>query len=90
MTTVVWHSLVWQYVHPDERAAINDVLSEAGARPTPARRLARVSLEPQRVGGDDFTFQVHVQTWPGGTRTHVANALGHGPPVHWLGASLDP
>lgn len=88
MTTVVWHSVIWQYVDPDERAAINDVLSEAGARATELSRLARVSLEPQRVGGGDYVFQVHVQTWPGGERVHVADASGHGPPVRWKGAAL--
>lgn len=90
MTTVVWHSVVWQYMDPEERKEVNDLLSEAGARATATSRLARVSLEPQRIGGGDYTFQVHVQTWPGGERVHVANALGHGPPVHWLGARINP
>lgn len=89
ITTVVWHSLVWQYVDPVERAAINALFDEAGARATESSRLARVSLEPTRIGGGDFTFQVHVQTWPGGERVHVADALGHGPPVRWLGARLN-
>lgn len=90
LTTVVWHSVIWQYVDPDERAAVDALLAEAGARATDTQRLARVSLEPQRVGGGDYTFQVHVQTWPGGERVHVANASGHGPPVLWNGARLDP
>ena len=89
MTTVVWHSVVWQYMHPDERRAVNDLLSEAGARATATSPLARVSLEPHKVG-EGFRFQVHVQTWPGGERVHVADATGHGPPVRWLGARLTP
>jgi len=88
-TTVVWHSLAWQYIDPAERAAVNDVLSAAGARATDTSRLARVSLEPHRVGTGDTAFQVRVQTWPGGARVHVADAHGHGPPVRWLGASLN-
>lgn len=88
MTTVVWHSVIWQYVHPDERAAVNDLLAEAGSRATDTRRLARVSLEPHRIGGGEYRFEVHVQTWPSGERVHVADASGHGPPVRWNGARL--
>lgn len=88
-TTVVWHSLVWQYVDPAERKAVEELLSRAGASATATARLARVSLEPTRIGGGPWTFQVYVQLWPGGRRAHVADALGHGPPVTWLGARLD-
>jgi hypothetical protein len=77
VTTVVWHSVVWQYVDPAERHAVDALLARVGDA-----RLARVSLEPQRVGGH-VTFQVHLQRWPG-ERVHVADALGHGPPVRWL------
>lgn len=86
-TTVVWHSVIWQYVAPSERAAVNDVIFAAGARATDSSRLARVSLEPHRVG-EEYAFHVHVQTWPGGERQHVADASGHGPPVRWNGARL--
>jgi hypothetical protein len=90
-TTVVWHSVIWQYVDPDERTAIDALLEQAGARATESRRLVRVSLEPQRVvGSHEFLFQVHIQSWPGGERVLVANASGHGPPVVWNGASLRP
>lgn len=86
-TTVVWHSVVWQYVDPAERRAVDALLARVGSRATEAAPLARVSLEPERVA-EDFTFRVHVQRWPGGERVHVADALGHGPPVHWTGARI--
>jgi hypothetical protein len=85
-TTVVWHSVVWQYVDPAERRAIDSLLDRVGACATEDAPLARVSLEPERVGADDYTFRVHLQRWPTGERVHVADALGHGPPVHWTGA----
>ena len=86
---MVWHSVVWQYVDPAERASRRRTArARSGSRATEAAPLARVSLEPERVGGGDFTFRVHVQRWPGGERVHVADALGHGPPVHWTGATL--
>ena len=89
VTTVVWHSVVWQYVDPDERRAVDALLARVGAQATSATPLARVSLEPERVGGGEFTFRVHIQRWPGGERVHVGDALGHGPPVRWTGATME-
>ena len=87
-TTVVWHSVVWQYVDPAERVAVDALLARVGARATEAAPLARVTLEPERVAAGDFVFRVHVQRWPTGERVHVADALGHGPPVRWNGARV--
>jgi hypothetical protein len=89
VTTVVWHSVVWQYVDPEERWAVDALLARVGAQATAKAPLARVSLEPERVGGKDFTFRVHIQRWPTGERVHVADALGHGPPVRWTGARVE-
>lgn len=90
VTTVVWHSVVWQYVDPAERLAVDALLERVGARATKASPLARVTLEPKRVGSGEFTFRVHIQRWPTGERVHVADAHGHGPPVVWNGARLRP
>jgi len=83
VTTVVWHSVVMQYVDPEERRRVEDLLAERGARATEAAPLVRLSLEPVQVGGASYVFQVHLQRWPGGERRHVADAHGHGPPVRW-------
>lgn len=90
VTTVVWHSVVWQYVDPAERAAVDALLERTGRAAGAGTPLVRVSLEPQRIGGGDFTFRVHAQRWPTGERVHVADALGHGPPVRWTGATMGP
>jgi hypothetical protein len=81
VTTVVWHSVVWQYVHPDERKAVDELLLSSG------RPLVRVSLEPEAVDGT-FVFRVHATSYPSGTRVHLADATGHGPPVRWTGARV--
>ena len=83
VATVVWHSVVWQYLAADEREAVTALLGEAGARATPEAPLARLSLEPDKVGDDRFRFQVTLTSWPGGVRTVLAEAQGHGPPVVW-------
>lgn len=82
-TTVVWHSVVWQYVDPQERAAVDELLAEAGAAAGEDAPLVRASMEPERVDGR-WVFRVRVQRWPGGGVAHVADALGHGPPVTWV------
>lgn len=88
VTTVVWHSVVWQYVDPAEREAVDALLARTGAAVTGTTPLVRISLEPVRVGGGDYAFRLLVQRWPAGERVHVADALGHGPPVRWTGATV--
>ncbi|HUR51980.1 MAG TPA: DUF2332 domain-containing protein [Mycobacteriales bacterium] len=86
VTTLVWHSVVWQYVHPDERAAVEELLAQAGAELGP--RLVRASMEPRKSPAP-LAFMVRVQRWPGGESAHVADCHGHGPPVRWNGASME-
>lgn len=81
--TVVWQSVVRQYVDPDERVRLDELLEDAGARSTADAPLARLTLEPEALEGGRFRFLVELQTWPGGTRELLADAQGHGPPVVW-------
>ena len=82
VVTVVWHSLVWQYLAPQERAAVGSLLDEAGRRASPSAPLARLSLEPERDPAGT-RFAITLTTWPGGGPTLLATAQGHGPPVVW-------
>jgi hypothetical protein len=84
VTTVVWHSVVWQYLETSERDAVDALIATVGATATERRPLARLSMEPTRVGDGEYAFEVHLQTWPGGERVHVADCEGHGPPVRWM------
>ena len=81
VTTVLWHSVVWQYVHPDERKAVDELLLLS------RRRLVRISLEPER---GSTAFRLHATSYPSGRRVHLADAMGHGPPVRWTGATIEP
>ncbi len=87
VTTLVWHSVVWQYVDPAERRAVDALLERAGARATESNPLVRLSLEPEKVGGV-VTFRVLARRWPGDGAIHLADALGHGPPVLWTGERI--
>jgi hypothetical protein len=80
VTTLVWHSVVWQYVDPAERAAVEALLAQAPPS------VVQAGMEPERVG-DDWVFRVHLQRG-GCPRVHVADAHGHGLPVRWTGANI--
>ena len=77
--TVVFHSIVLQYLPKWEREAVEDVLREAGERATPTAPLARLALEPAGA-----LTEVRMTLWPGGSEQLLARASYHGPPVHWL------
>jgi hypothetical protein len=81
--TVVWHSVVRQYMTPAERAAVDALLEQAGARATPEAPLVRLGLEPERDPEAGYPFRLRAQTWPGGQVRVLAEADGHGPPVVW-------
>ena len=86
VVTVVWHSVVWQYLSPDERAEADAVLQDAAARSRPDAPLVNAFLEPERDQGD-HAFRVRARLGEG-KPVHLADAHPHGPPVCWTGARL--
>lgn len=87
--TVVWHSVVWQYIAPAEQAEIDVLLAEAGARATETAPLAVIGLE--NVGEPDARarFDVTLTGWPGGNRELLATTYGHGIPTTWMSAASE-
>lgn len=78
--TVVYHSIVLQYLSEQTRSALDRVIAEAGARATLGAPLAWLALEPP----DPKSRPLLVLTlWPGGDRTVLAEALPHGQSVRW-------
>jgi len=82
--TVVWHSVMWQYLSRDDRAAVDDRLTELGAQATDATPLARLRLEPL-----PRSFLVELQTWPGGRRQVLGQAEPHGQDLVWQPRSAE-
>jgi hypothetical protein len=78
--TVVYHSIVMQYLPPDERAEVDGAIAAAGIRATPDAPLARLAMEPK-----DELADVRLTIWPGGEERLVARAGYHGAPVQWRG-----
>lgn len=81
--TVVFHSIVMQYLPRESRARVSELLDEAGAAATAAAPLAWLRLEP---GSKTAQAEVRLRTWPGGEERLLATARFHGPPVRWLAA----
>lgn len=82
--TVLWHSVMWQYLEESERTAVLGHLERAGAEADDGAPVARVAFEPRRLGpGADLGFYVTVRTWPGGPARTLGQAPAHGLPVEW-------
>jgi hypothetical protein len=77
--TVLWHSVVRQYLGPEQRAAVTERVSELGAAATRTSRFGYLFLEPVRDRG----FLVSLTTWPGGQERVLGRAAPHGIPVTW-------
>lgn len=78
-TTVVMHSIMLQYLAPEERSAMLAEIEAAGGRASNTAPVAWLRLEP---GGDQA--ELRVTTWPGGETHLLARSSYHGPPVVWL------
>ncbi|MBB5956149.1 hypothetical protein FHS29_002735 [Saccharothrix tamanrassetensis] len=82
--TVVWHSVVWQYVSPADRAMGRAILADAAARATPMAPLALLVFEPRRAHEDGrYRFQLLLKLWPSGISLRLGSGGGHGVPFTW-------
>jgi hypothetical protein len=83
--TVLWHSITWQYLSDDERAAVRTGVDALGAQADASSPFAHLTLEPARDGpGKPIRFLVRARTWPGGELAVLGECHPHGPPVNWL------
>ena len=81
-TTVIFHSIVWQYLDDEQRATIVAALHDAGATATSDAPLAWLRLEPP--AGTASPVELRVTTWPRGDERLLALAGFHRDPVRWL------
>jgi hypothetical protein len=83
-TTVLWHSVMWQYLGADEKRSALERIGDLGAAASGSRRFAHLSLEQQRRAPEaDREFLVVLQTWPRGERRVLGTAAPHGVPAVW-------
>ena len=82
VTRVINHSIVWQYIPADKRAAITSAIEAAGAKATQEKPLAWMMLETNR---DTFAHELTIRYWPGGeAAVLLGQAQAHGAWVEWL------
>ncbi|MGZ4631480.1 MAG: DUF2332 domain-containing protein, partial [Actinomycetes bacterium] len=83
--TVLFHSVMWQYLTKADQQAVTARLDALGAAATPERPFAHLRLEPMRRTPDaEHEFLCAVTVWPGGEREIIADVAGHGVPTTWL------
>ena len=82
--TVLWHSIMWQYLSLPEQSTIESAIEQIGARARPESPFAHLTLEPHRRTPDaEIEFAVQARCWPGGDDRILAACPPHGPPVVW-------
>ena len=77
--TVVFHSIVLQYLDEDARARFIAAIEGEGKRATADAPLAWLRMEP---GTEDA--ELRLTSWPGGEERLLARSGFHGPPVRWV------
>jgi len=84
VATVVYHSVVMQYLPMAERQAVAEIIAQAGRRARRSAPLYWLRMEPT----DELRHMaVDLRSWPGGTDRRVGVAGAHGDPVHWQGST---
>ncbi len=83
MMRVIMHSVVWQYLRAEQRAAMTEAIEQAGAQASEDEPLAWISLEANR---DTHRHELAVRYWPGGADwQRLAIAHPHGAWIEWEG-----
>jgi hypothetical protein len=81
LATVLFHSIMWQYVPAREQARITRDIHAAGERATKSAPLAWLRFETTAV---DRKSELHLTIWPGEHQHRLAAARAHGNAVTWL------
>jgi hypothetical protein len=82
--TVVYHSIVMQYLGRERALRFAEIVRGAGGRASAESPLAWLYLEPRPRGAGEFDHLVRLTVWPGGEERTLAASSPHGPPVRWL------
>ena len=80
VATVLFHSIVWQYISRQERKDILDLIQETGLRATAGSPFAWLRMEP-----GEKSAEVKLTIFPGFEDRIIATAGYHRPNTLWLG-----
>jgi hypothetical protein len=79
LATVLYHSVVVQYLTAEEGTALHEAITSAGSRATHDAPVAWLFLEP-----GDQEADVRLAVWPGGEERLLARAGFQSHRVEWL------
>ena len=82
--TVLWHSIMWQYLSDDEQQAVTARIEELGEGASERRPFVHLRAEPsRRSDGAPHEFLVRMRTWPHGEDVLLGTMAAHGLPTVW-------
>jgi hypothetical protein len=81
VATVVFHSIFWQYLPTETKAALRAAIEAHGAAATAASPLAWLRMEP--IDGQAFPIELRLTLWPGAEDRRLATVHAHGASVTW-------
>lgn len=84
--TVLWHSIMRQYLDAGEAAALASGVAALGAAASRAARFAYLTFELVRASEQP----AEMVTWPGAIRRRLGTAPAHGVPVRWNASPASP
>jgi hypothetical protein len=83
-TTVIYHSVFWQYMPSDSQAALREAIEHLGVGATAQAPLAWLRMEPppENAAG----MELRLTLWPSGIERVLADVHPHGAAVKWRAA----
>lgn len=83
-TTVLWHSVLWQYLTQHDRDAVTATIQQLGAAASVDMPFAHLCMEPtRRTAESAHEFLVVLELWPTGDRRILGTSAAHGIPTVW-------
>lgn len=82
--TVLWHSVMWQYLPHEEQQRVSERAQALGRSATDTMRFTHLAFEPRRLEPEGpHRFVVTATSWPSGEERVLGEAPPHGVPVTW-------
>lgn len=82
-STVLFHSVMWQYMPQATQAAVRGSIEAAGAAASADAPLAWLRMEPD-PDATDLPMELRLTLWPDGEERLLARVHPHGAWVQWL------
>jgi hypothetical protein len=81
--TVIYHSVFWQYMPPQNQAALRQTIDNIGLSATNEAPLAWLRMEPPLE--NMALMEIRLTMWPGGAERLLGTVHPHGASVNWTG-----